>query len=102
MDYKNTKTGATISSSCIISGGDWIIVDKKEKNPNKMTPEEVVSETEYEAENIVSDDDLETGDAAYDAITAQQIKQELDAFGIDYNKSATKRELYNLMMAQGK
>lgn len=30
MRYKNTKTGAIIDSSCVISGGDWIKVEPVE------------------------------------------------------------------------
>lgn len=24
MQYRNTKTGAIINSSCVVSGGDWV------------------------------------------------------------------------------
>lgn len=111
MEYKNTNTGVTISSTCVISGGDWVLVKKKEENTSEVkaqveSEEEVESaesgvESEQKVENLESDVEPETGDAAFDSITVPQIKQELDAFGIEYNKRATKQELYDLMM-QGK
>lgn len=33
MRYRNTKTGAIIDSSCVISGGDW--VEEKPKETKK-------------------------------------------------------------------
>lgn len=27
MEYRNTRTGAVISSPCVISGGDWVLID---------------------------------------------------------------------------
>ena len=38
--YRNKKTGATITTDLIISGGDWEIEKKKEpkKNANKDVP----------------------------------------------------------------
>ena len=26
MKYKNTKTGVTFSSPCVVSGGDWVLI----------------------------------------------------------------------------
>ena len=34
--YRNKKTGATITTDLIISGGDWEIEEKKKKEPKKM------------------------------------------------------------------
>ena len=33
--YRNKKTGATITTDLIISGGDWEIEEKKKKEPKK-------------------------------------------------------------------
>lgn len=33
MEYRNNKTGATITSPCKIKGGDWVEV----KKPNPVT-----------------------------------------------------------------
>lgn len=57
----------------------------------KETPE--VEET-TEVENDIQNDD------GFDAITVKQIQQELDAFGIDYDKKANKKALYSLLMEQ--
>lgn len=107
MEYKNTKTGATFSSPCVISGGDWVLVEdskkteqskkEMEKQEKQDPPEDKVREV---AEKQVKED--KTGDPAFDSITVPQIKQELDAFGIKYSATAKKQELYDLMMAQGK
>ncbi|EON3043033.1 hypothetical protein [Enterococcus hirae] len=107
MIYKNKKTGVTFSSPCVISGGDWVLVEdnKKteqskreiEKQEKQDPPEDKVTEV---AEKQVEED--KTGDPAFDSITVPQIKQELDAFGIKYSATAKKQELYDLMMSQGK
>ncbi len=110
MIYKNKKTGVTFSSPCVISGGDWVLVEdnkkteqskreieKQEKQEKQDPPEDKVTEV---AEKQVEED--KTDDPAFDSITVPQIKQELDAFGIKYSATAKKQELYDLMMAQGK
>ncbi|EMF0203435.1 hypothetical protein NXK88_002708 [Enterococcus hirae] len=109
MEYKNTKTGVTFSSPCVISGGDWVLVEKEQVS-NDNPKEDVSAQHELNADpeiqkneiEPVADQEAKTGDATYDSITIPQIKQELDAFGIKYSATAKKRELYDLMMAQGK
>ena len=32
MEYRNTKTGATITSPCKIKGGDWVEVKKPSRS----------------------------------------------------------------------
>lgn len=112
MEYKNTKTGVTFSSSCIISGGDWVLVEdekkpeqskkeenkKEEKTPQQDPAKEEVKSGKGAEKKIVEE---KTGDAMFDSITIPQIKQELDAFGIKYSTTAKKKELYDLMMSQG-
>ncbi|EOH55941.1 hypothetical protein UA3_01124 [Enterococcus faecium EnGen0263] len=107
MKYKNTKTGVTFSSSCVISGGDWVLVEdnkKTEQSKREMEKQEKQDPLEDKvrevAEKQVEED--KTGDPAFDSITVPQIKQELDAFGIKYSATAKKQELYDLMMSQGK
>ena len=109
MEYKNTKTGVTFSSHCVISGGDWDLVEKERVSNNSLKKEvstQVESNPNFENkkdENELDvDKETKTGDATLDSITKEQIMQELDAFGIEYNKSANKPELYDLMMSQGK
>lgn len=107
MEYKNTKTGVTFSSSCIISGGDWVLVED-EKKPEQSKKEEKTPQQDPAKEEVKSGKGAEkqaaeekTGDATFDSITIPQIKQELDAFGIKYSATAKKKELYDLMMSQG-
>ena len=106
MEYRNTKTGATFSSPCVVSGGNWVLVSK-EKEPAKETEEvaeaevvetleeEVVEAVEEAVEEASEDDTALDG---LDGITIKQIKQELDAFGIEYKSNAKKDELYQLMI----
>lgn len=119
MEYVNTKTGATISSPCKISGGDWVEVGTvPRKNPiaqldipehTHILPVESI-EAENQKASIKSEeqqgneenDDSFVNDEAYNSITKNQIKQELDAFGIEYDPKAKKPDLYKLMLSQGK
>lgn len=103
MEYRNTKTGATFSSPCVVSGGNWVLVIK-EKEPVKESEEvveaEVVETLEEEVVEAV-EEEVEEDDTSLeglDGITIKQIKQELDAFGIEYPSNAKKKELYQLMI----
>lgn len=98
--YVNTKTGAVLDSSFKVSGGDWVeeksqqSIMGKEKpaivEPDNIEPNEEPKET--------SSENMED----FDGITRAQIMQELDAFGVQYDKRANKQTLYDLMMSQGK
>lgn len=108
MKYKNTKTGVTFSSPCVVSGGDWVLIADELK-----TDEEPKAINEKETENTADDaetsaapseqpaDEKDEQVAGLEGITKKQIMQELDAFDIKYNPSSKKQELYDLMM-QGK
>lgn len=99
MRYINTVTKATIDTEFKISGGDWVLEDELKTEVEPET--ETETETEVKSEEVKAPEQETTGDEAYDAITVAQIKQELDAFGIEYDKKATKRVLYDLMLSQG-
>lgn len=93
MRYFNTLTKATIDTEFKISGGDWVLEDELEK---------VVVGTDDDTQKEVEQVSEETtGDEKYDSITKAQIMQELDAFGIEYDKKSTKRVLYDLKLSQG-
>lgn len=104
MQYKNTKTGVIIDVLSVINGGDWVQYDqefenkpeieKVQKNDENRQQEEV-SET-----NTVADE--KTDNPTLDDITKADIMQELDAFGVKYDKRSNKQVLYDLMMEQGK
>ena len=95
MRYFNTLTEATIDTEFKISGGDWVL----EGDAKKQVLENDKEDAEQEPTETVSE--VTTGDEKYDSVTKAQIMQELDAFGIEYDKKATKRALYDLMTAQG-
>lgn len=42
MKYMNTRTQAVIRTACVISGGDWVLV---EEQPKKTTKKTIKSET---------------------------------------------------------
>lgn len=103
MEYVNKKTGATFSSPCSISGGDWVLVS--DVNTAVVVDKPAAEEdTSVEPENTVATDTpanttkVAANDEAFDDITVKQIKQELDAFGIKYDPRAKKQELYDLML----
>ncbi|EME8143292.1 hypothetical protein I4L49_001489 [Enterococcus faecium] len=107
MRYKNKVTGAVFDSSFPIFGENWAPVEnekkieqskKEEKTPQQDPPEVEGESSEGEEKQF---EEEKTGDENFDSITIPQIKQELDAFGIEYNPRAKKQELYDLMMAQG-
>ena len=93
MRYFNTLTKATIDTEFKISGGDWVLESEMEK-----VVVDAVDDNQKEVEQVSEET---TGDETYDGITKAQIMQELDAFGIEYDKKATKRVLYDLMTTQG-
>ena len=99
MFYKNIKTGVTFSSLCKISGGDWEEVTEGE---TKAKIEEIVENEPEENLRLAQEKPENTGakseDSGYDDITVAQIKQELDAFGIEYEPRAKKQKLYDLMV----
>ena len=83
--YVSKKMGAIIETNCVLSG-DWVLFETQ-SNP--------------EVKEVHTDDPLEN-DAQFKNINIEQIKQELDAFGVKYDPKAKKKELYDLMLAQGK
>lgn len=97
MRYFNTLTKATIDTEFKVSGGDWVLEDDAKKQV--LEDDKVEVEVEQEPTETVVEET--TGDEKYDSVTKAQIMQELDAFGIEYDKKATKRVLYDLMTAQG-
>ena len=107
MKYKNTKTGVTFSSPCVVSGGDWVLVadePKTDEEPKALNEEEIentADDAETSAAPEQQADEKDEQVAGLEGITKKQIMQELDAFGIKYNPSSKKQELYDLMM-QGK
>ena len=93
MRYFNTLTKATIDTEFKISGGDWVLESELEK-----VVVDTVDDKQKEVEQVSEET---TGDEKHDSVTKAQIMQELDAFGIEYDKKATKRVLYDLMTTQG-
>lgn len=94
--YFHKRTGAVIDTDCSLLG-DWVVegeVTSEEKPVEVKKVQEVEKPKEVTAATVSATD--------FDGITRPQIMQELDAFGIEYDKRANKQTLYDLMMSQGK
>ena len=98
MRYFNTLTKATIDTEFKISGGDWVLENESKEDVVDIQANDADSK-KAEQEQVVEESN---GDGNYDWITKDQIMQELDAFGVRYDKRANKQVLYDLMMEQGK
>lgn len=113
MKYKNTRTGAVISSLSTISGKYWIEVEDRASDKEKEKVEDQGSNEEKvntdvpdkvtdtpDVKQIVEEvvEEIDASSDGIDGITVKQIKQELDAFGIKYDPRLKKQELYELML----
>lgn len=85
MRYFNKKTGAILDSPSNCYGGQWIEYDKKDDI--QEAPKEKV-EVKEEVKKESSE------------LTKEEIMNELDALGIDYDKKAKKEDLIKLMMGE--
>lgn len=85
MRYINKKTGAILDSPSKIYGGDWIDYDKKDEVQEAF-------EKKSEVKKEVKKDSSE--------LTKEEIINELEALGIDYDKKAKKEDLIKLMMGE--
>lgn len=92
--YYNTKTRAIIDSPLVISGENWIKYEDKdqvEETQTAIVEDEIVEEVEEKETKKPSADKK---------ITKAKIENELEALGVEYDKKATKDELYALLMEQ--
>lgn len=102
MEYKNQRTGVVIDTPCVVWGGDWVKVSDLKPEVKTVVPNDtVVNNHVVEVEPQV-EAEPEENTIDFDGITLKQIKQELDAFGVEYDQRANKQTLYDLMLAQGK
>lgn len=85
MRYFNKKTGAILDSPSKIHGGQWIEYDKKDDAQEAPTEKVEVKKPVEE-----SSTDL----------TKEEVMNELDALGIDYDEKAKKEDLMKLMMGE--
>lgn len=85
MKYFNKKTGAILDSPSKIYGGQWVEYDKKDEAQEAPTEKVEVKKPVEE-----SSTDL----------TKEEIMNELEALGIDYDKKAKKEDLIKLMMGE--
>ncbi|MDO5015286.1 MAG: hypothetical protein Q4E28_04975 [Clostridia bacterium] len=86
MIYVNKRTGAIIDSPTSIIGGDWV-----QKGSDKVVSDVPSKDAFEETKQVDIQDDKND-------LTKEEIMNELDALGIEYNKKAKKEELFKLMM----
>lgn len=85
MRYFNKRTGAILDSPSKIYGGNWVEYDKKDEAQEEPTEKvEVKEEVKKESSEL----------------TKEEVMNELDALGIDYDKKAKKEDLIKLMMGE--
>lgn len=97
MKYRNKETGIVIDSPGPISGPMWEAYDQDAegvKEPEEGTQEDKQEEPK-EPEKKPVPTKAEGGE-----ITRADIMRELDAFGIKYDKKATKKELLKVMESE--
>lgn len=95
MKYRNKETGIVIDGPGPISGPMWEVYDPD-------APEEVgeVAEESPEKEPETPKEKLAPKKMDAGEITRADIMRELDAFGIKYDKKATKKELLKVMESE--
>ena len=91
MLIKNMRTGAIIDCPFAFTGADWIIAGD-EKIPDG-------AEKQRKEEHVEMKEVPDKADAS-DSMTKADIMQELDSLGVSYDKKASKKALYTLMMEQ--
>lgn len=89
MKYINKRTGAILDSPSKIYGGQWIEYDKIEDV--KQSPKEIIEDNEETKEDV----NKESTD-----LTKEEVMNELDALGIEYDKKSKKEDLIKLMMGE--
>lgn len=87
--YRNLKTGAVIDSPYNLTGANWVLESEFKKEEVKEVKKEVPKPVKKKESKLV--------DKKVDEITKAEIIQELEAFGIEYNKNMTKKELIDLL-----
>ncbi len=85
MRYFNKKTGAILDSPSKIYGGQWIEYAKKDAG--QEAPKEKVEDKKPVEESSTD-------------LTKEEVMNELDALGIDYDKKVKKEDLIKLMMGE--
>lgn len=85
MRYFNKKTGAILDSPSKCYGGQWVEYDKKD----------VAQEVPKEKVEVKEEVKKESSE-----LTKEEIMNELEALGIDYDKKAKKEDLVKLMMGE--
>lgn len=85
MRYFNKKTGAILDSPSECYGGQWVEYDKKDDIQEASTEK-------VEAKKPVKESSTD--------LTKDEIMNELEALGIDYDKKAKKEDLIKLMMGE--
>lgn len=88
--YRNVKTGTVLDSPYPLTGDNWVLDSEYQENKKEEIIEEVKEQKQDFKKSVLNDKKI-------DEITKVDIIQELEAFGIEYNKKMTKKELIELL-----
>lgn len=98
MIYKNIKTGAVISSPCVINGKDWIREDEiKEKEPEVADEENAEIE---ESEPIPDEPEKKAETLDLESFTIADLKDFSEENGLKLDASAKKADMIKQIKAQ--
>lgn len=89
MRMINKDTGVVADLSGAV-GGAW--------EPLENNIEEAAVDKEHLVEKKEPDEETCSDECDLETVTKKEIMQELEAIGVKYDKKATKKELYDLMM----
>ena len=89
MKYLNQKTGAILDSPCQVSGGDWVEYSKQNEKIN----------VSVQAAKAIMEEPAGISKGSKE-LTREEVINELEALGIEFNKKAKKEELLKLLMGE--
>lgn len=89
MRMINKDTGVVADLSGAV-GGAWV--------PLENNIEEAADDKEHLVEKKEPNEETCSDECDLETVTKKEIMQELEAIGVKYDKKATKKELYDLMM----
>lgn len=98
MKYRNKNTGAIIDTeSKLLGAWEEYSPSMLSNNKNSNLSKEIKTKNEEKTKEIKKQTKVKDKEL-FDRLTKAEIMQELNAFGIEYDKRANKETLFNLMM----
>lgn len=95
MIYKNIKTGAVINSSCIISGGDWVVEDQL---PDETIEDEVVNTKEQQELSETKNDEQIDEPVDLASLTVEKLQDLAKQRGINLGTATRKADIIEVIL----